>query len=69
VPSTALLNDLSAVSEDVVLVLDDDHVIRARDVQDEVASLLENRRPPQLRVVASKRVLTAALTCRWRRPS
>ena len=37
----ALLNDLDAISDDVVLVLDDYHVIDARDVQDGMAFLLD----------------------------
>ena len=37
-----LLNDLGAVSNDVVLVLDDYHVIDARDIQDGMAFLLEH---------------------------
>ena len=37
-----LLNDLGAISDDVVLVLDDYHVIDARDVQDGMAFLLEH---------------------------
>ena len=37
-----LLNDLSAIPNDVVLVLDDYHVIDARDVQDGMAFLLEH---------------------------
>ena len=38
----ALLNDLDAVSNDVVLVLDDYHVIDAREIQDGMAFLLEH---------------------------
>src|SRR6266704_6396644 len=37
---TALLNDLGAITGDIVLVLDDYHVIDARDVQDGMAFLL-----------------------------
>ena len=40
-----LLNDLSAISDDVVLVLDDYHVIEARDVHDGMAFLLEHLPP------------------------
>ena len=47
---TTLLNDLSAISNDVVLVLDDYHVIEAREVQDGMAFLLEHL-PPQLHLV------------------
>src|ERR1700730_1487381 len=48
-PAT-LLNDLDAISNDVVLVLDDYHVIDARDVQDGMAFLLEHL-PPQIHLV------------------
>jgi ATP/maltotriose-dependent transcriptional regulator MalT len=50
----ALLNDLDAVSDDVVLVLDDYHVIDARDVQDGMAFLLEHL-PPQIHLVIASR--------------
>jgi LuxR family maltose regulon positive regulatory protein len=49
-----LLNDLSALSNDVVLVLDDYHVIDARDVQDGMAFLLEHL-PPQMHLVIAGR--------------
>ncbi|HMH36459.1 MAG TPA: LuxR C-terminal-related transcriptional regulator [Streptosporangiaceae bacterium] len=50
----ALLNDLDAISNDVVLVLDDYHVIDARDVQDAMAFLLEHL-PPQIHLVLASR--------------
>ena len=58
---TVLLNDLGALAGDIVLVLDDYHVIDARDVQDEMAFLLGpsacgaargDRRPGRSRVAA-----------------
>src|SRR5674476_331390 len=49
-----LLNDLSAISNDVVLVLDDYHVIDSRDVQDGMAFLLEHL-PPQMHLVIASR--------------
>ena len=49
-----LLNDLDAISNDVVLVLDDYHVIDARDVQDGMAFLLEHL-PPQIHLVIAGR--------------
>jgi ATP/maltotriose-dependent transcriptional regulator MalT len=49
-----LLNDLDAISSDVVLVLDDYHVIDARDVQDGMAFLLEHL-PPQIHLVIASR--------------
>ncbi|MBA3339876.1 MAG: helix-turn-helix transcriptional regulator, partial [Geodermatophilaceae bacterium] len=51
---TTLLNDLSAVPNDVVLVLDDYHVIEARDVQDGMAFLLEHL-PPQVHLMIASR--------------
>src|SRR6476469_274461 len=50
----ALLNDLDAISNDVVVVLDDYHVIEARDVQDGMAFLLEHL-PPQVHLVIASR--------------
>jgi LuxR family transcriptional regulator, maltose regulon positive regulatory protein len=49
-----LLNDLGAVSNDVVLVLDDYHVIDARDVQEGMAFLLEHL-PRQIHLVIASR--------------
>src|SRR4051812_40982797 len=46
----SLLNDLQGVSNDVVLVLDDYHVIDARVIQDGMAFLLEHL-PQHLHVV------------------
>ena len=60
-----LLNELSAVSNDVVLVLDDYHVIDARDVQDGMAFLLEHL-PPQLHLVIASRADPALPLARLR---
>ena len=60
-----LLNDLDAMSNDVVLVLDDYHVIDARDVQDGMAFLLEHL-PPQLRLVIAGRADPALPLARLR---
>ncbi|MCW2700953.1 MAG: ATP-dependent transcriptional regulator, MalT-like, LuxR family [Blastococcus sp.] len=49
-----LLNGLSAASKDVVLVLDDYHVIDAREVQEGMAYLLEHL-PPQIQLVIAGR--------------
>ncbi len=49
-----LLNDLQAVPNDVVLVLDDYHVIDSRDVHDAMAFLLEHL-PPQVHLVIAGR--------------
>jgi LuxR family transcriptional regulator, maltose regulon positive regulatory protein len=62
---TALLNELSGVAGDVVLVLDDYHVIDARDVQDGVAFLLDHL-PPGLHVVIAGRADPALPLARWR---
>src|SRR5689334_19966799 len=50
----ALLNDLDAISNDVVLVLDDYHVIDARDVQVAMTFRLE-RLAPQIHLVIARR--------------
>ena len=60
-----LLNDLSAISNDVVLVLDDYHVIEAREVQDGMAFLLEHL-PPQLHLVIAGRADPALPLARLR---
>jgi LuxR family transcriptional regulator, maltose regulon positive regulatory protein len=60
-----LLNDLSASSDDAVLVLDDYHVIDARDVHDGIAFLLEHL-PPQLHLVIASRADPALPLARLR---
>ena len=62
---TTLLNDLSAISNDVVLVLDDYHLIEAREVQDGMAFLLEHL-PPQLHLVIAGRADPALPLARLR---
>jgi LuxR family maltose regulon positive regulatory protein len=62
---TALLNDLGAGTGDIVLVLDDYHVIDARDVQDEMAFLLDHL-PPRLHVVIASRTDPALPLARLR---
>ena len=62
---TALLNDLGATAGDIVLVLDDYHVIDARDVQDGMAFLLDHL-PPQLHVVIAGRADPALPLARLR---
>jgi LuxR family maltose regulon positive regulatory protein len=51
---TALINQLAAVPDEVVLVLDDYHLIQAPQVHQSLEFLLE-RLPPQLRVVLASR--------------
>jgi len=60
-----LLNDLDAISDDVVLVLDDYHVIEARDVQDGMAFLLEHL-PPRLHLLLASRADPALPLARLR---
>jgi LuxR family transcriptional regulator, maltose regulon positive regulatory protein len=62
---TTLLNDLDALPDDVVLVLDDYHVIDARDVQDGMTFLLEHL-PPQLHLVIAGRADPALSLARLR---
>ncbi len=62
---TVLLNDLGAVAGDIVLVLDDYHVIDARDVQDEMAFLLDHL-PAGLHVVIASRADPALPLARLR---
>jgi LuxR family transcriptional regulator, maltose regulon positive regulatory protein len=60
-----LLNDLDAIPGDVVLVLDDYHVIEALDVQDGMAFLLEHL-PPQIHLVIASRADPALPLARLR---
>ena len=62
---TTLINDLSALANDLVLVLDDFHLIDARDVQDGMAFLLEHL-PPQIHVVIACRADPALPLARLR---
>ncbi|HEX9064929.1 MAG TPA: LuxR C-terminal-related transcriptional regulator [Streptosporangiaceae bacterium] len=62
---TALLNDLSSSAADIVLVLDDYHVIDARSVQDGMAFLLDHL-VPQLHVVMASRADPALPLARFR---
>ena len=62
---STLLNDLSGVSTDVVVVLDDYHVIDARDVLDGMAFLLEHL-PPQIHLVIASRADPALPLARLR---
>ena len=62
---TQLLNDLGAVAGDIVLVLDDYHVIDAREVQESMAFLLDHL-PPQLHLVLAGRADPALPLARLR---
>jgi ATP/maltotriose-dependent transcriptional regulator MalT len=60
-----LLNELGAVPNDIVLVLDDDHVVDAPDVQSAMAFLLEHL-PPQIHLVIATRADPALPLARLR---
>jgi LuxR family maltose regulon positive regulatory protein len=60
-----LLNELGGLPNDVVLVLDDFHVVDARDVQEGVAFLLD-RLPPRLHLVIGTRADPALPLARLR---
>jgi LuxR family transcriptional regulator, maltose regulon positive regulatory protein len=60
-----LLNELSAVPNDVWLVLDDYHVVDGHDVQAGMAFLLEHL-PRQVHLVISTRADPALGLARWR---
>ena len=62
---TALINDLFAVSEDVILVLDDYHVIEAPEVHEGVVFLLEHL-PPRMHVIIASRADPPFSLARWR---
>jgi LuxR family maltose regulon positive regulatory protein len=62
---TTLLNDLGAIASDLVLVLDDYHVIDAREVQDGMEFLLDHL-PPQLHLVIASRADPALPLARLR---
>jgi LuxR family transcriptional regulator, maltose regulon positive regulatory protein len=62
---TVLLNDLGAITGGIVLVLDDYHVIDAREVQDGMAFLLDHL-PPQLHMVIAGRADPALPLARLR---
>ena len=51
---TALLNEIAAVEDDFVLVLDDYHVVDARAVEDALAFLIEHL-PPRMHLVIATR--------------
>ena len=62
---TTLLNDLGAVAGEIVLVLDDYHVIDAGDVQDGMTFLLDHL-PPWLHLVIASRADPALPLARMR---
>ena len=62
---TTLLNDLGAIGGDLVLVLDDYHVVDARDVHEAMAFLLDHL-PPHLHLVIASRADPALPLARMR---
>ena len=60
-----LLNDLHATPDDIVLVLDDYHLIEAREIHEGMAFLLEHL-PPQLHLVLATRADPALPLARLR---
>ncbi len=62
---TTLLNELSAEPNDIVLVLDDYHVVEAREIQDAMAFLLEHL-PPHVHLVITTRADPALPLARMR---
>ena len=62
---TTLLNDFGAIATDIVLVLDDYHVIDSRDVQQGLAFLLDHI-PPQLHMLIASRADPALPLARLR---
>ncbi|WP_369135656.1 LuxR C-terminal-related transcriptional regulator [Modestobacter sp. I12A-02662] len=60
-----VLNDLGAVPDDVVLVLDDFHVIEAAPIEEGMTFLLEHL-PPRLHLVIATRADPALPLARWR---
>lgn len=62
---TAMLNDLGRMPRDMVLVLDDLHLVTDPAVHEGIAFLLEHR-PPQLHLVVATRVDPPLPLSRWR---
>jgi LuxR family transcriptional regulator, maltose regulon positive regulatory protein len=62
---TMLLNDLGALERDVVLVLDDYHVIESREVHEGMAFLIDHM-PPRLHLVIASRADPALPLARLR---
>jgi LuxR family maltose regulon positive regulatory protein len=62
---TVLLNELNVMSTDVILVLDDYHVIAARDIHDGMVFLLDHL-PPRLHLVIASRADPALPLARLR---
>jgi LuxR family maltose regulon positive regulatory protein len=61
----AILNDVGVMERDLVLVLDDLHLVTAPEVHERIAFLLEHR-PPQLHLVLATRADPPLSLARWR---
>jgi len=62
---TTMVNDIATLSEHLILVLDDVHVIRSRPVQDALAFLVD-RLPPRMHLVIATRADPALPLARLR---
>ena len=62
---TTLLNDVGATGSDIVLVLDDYHLVDSREIQDAMAFLLDHL-PPRLHLVIASRADPALPLARLR---
>jgi LuxR family maltose regulon positive regulatory protein len=62
---TTLLNDLGATGTDIVLVLDDYHLVDSREIQDAMAFLVDHL-PPRLHLVIASRADPAVPLARLR---
>lgn len=62
---TALLNEINAIPDDFILVLDDYHAIDAKPVDDVLAFILEHA-PPRMHVVITTREDPDLPLARWR---
>jgi LuxR family maltose regulon positive regulatory protein len=63
--ATLLINDLADVSDDMILVLDDYHLIRNREIHSLLDLLIEHL-PPQMHLVLSTRSDPPLPLARWR---
>jgi LuxR family maltose regulon positive regulatory protein len=62
---TTLVNDLAGRSDQVILVLDDYHLIEAQPIHDALSFMIENM-PPQMHLVMATRVDPPLPLSRWR---
>ena len=62
---TALINEITTISRDFVLVLDDYHLVRAASIHRQLGFLLEHQ-PPQMHLVVASREDPPLPISRWR---